>query len=111
MEMAINPKAKGSGFERDIAKFLTEWLTGQSKEYYFWRSPASGGITTILEENGTIAGDIIALKPEATKLTNEYSIECKTGYPQSSFHKCMKVEKDDEITLCWKQACEAARKS
>ena len=107
--MSINPKAKGSGFERDIAKFLTEWLTGQSKEYYFWRSPGSGGIATVLEANGTIAGDIIALKPEGTRLTNLYAIECKKGYPQSSVNKFMN-SKEDELAKFWKQTCEAASK-
>ncbi len=27
--------SKGGQWERDVAKFLTNWLTGQSKEYYF----------------------------------------------------------------------------
>lgn len=106
----MNPKQKGSGFERDIAKFLTEWVSGQRKEYYFWRSPGSGGVATVIGENGAIAGDIIALKPEGAVLTKKFSIECKVGYPQSSFHAFMnKRKKDDEITGFWVQCVNSAK--
>jgi hypothetical protein len=108
---AGNSKAKGSGFEREISKFFTEWLTGQSKEYYFWRSPSSGAISTITQGNGEISGDIIALKPEGTILTGKWSIEIKTGYPSSSFHKCLKGVKNDEIEAFWKQSVGDASRS
>lgn len=100
---AGNSKAKGSSYEREISKFLTEWLTGQSKEYYYWRSPSSGAVSTITQGNGEISGDIIALKPEGTILTGKWSIEVKTGYPNSSLHKFLKNVKNDEIEGFWNQ--------
>jgi len=88
---AGNSKAKGSSFEREIAKFFTNWLTGQSKEYYFWRSPSSGAVSTISQANGEISGDIIALKPEGGVLTGKWSVEIKTGYPIVLFINILKV--------------------
>ena len=96
-------KAKGSAFERDVAKILTKWSSGQNKEYWFWRSPSSGAVSTINEGNGEISGDIIAIKPEGTFLTSKFSIEVKVGYPTSNFHKHLKKVKNDEIRSFWYQ--------
>ena len=104
-------KAKGSAFEREIAKLFTLWASGQSKEYWYWRSPSSGAVATITDGNGDISGDLIALKPEGTFLTSKYSIEIKTGYPNSSFHKHLKGVKTDEIRDFWKQCCFDASKA
>ena len=101
-------KAKGSAYEREIAKTLTKWCSGQDKEYWFWRSPSSGAVSTITEGNGEIAGDIIALKPEGTFLTSKFSIEVKVGYPTSNFHKHLKKVKNDEIRDFWSQCCNDA---
>lgn len=106
-----NSKAKGSSYEREISKFFTEWLTGQSKEYFYWRSPSSGAVSTITQGNGEISGDIIALKPEGTILTGKWSIEAKTGYPSSSLHKFLKGVKNDEIEEFWKQCVGDASRS
>lgn len=99
-----NGKAKGSGFERDICKFLTKWLTGEEKPYIWWRMPASGGLATISEQNKELSGDICSMRPEGAFLTDRFSIECKIGYPKSSFHKHLKSLKNDEIEGFWQQA-------
>jgi hypothetical protein len=101
-------KGKGSLWERDVAKTLTKWLTGTEKPYVWWRAPGSGAIATISEENKELSGDIIALRPEGAFLTDKFSIECKVGYPNSSFHKHLKGVKNDEIRLFWEQACNDA---
>jgi hypothetical protein len=77
--------AKGSDFERNISRFLTKWLTGKTKPYMFWRSDASGGLATMHEENVHMTGDIKHLHPDAQFLTDVFSIECKNGYPSTSF--------------------------
>ena len=104
--MLLVPKGKGKGslWERDVAKTLTKWLTGNEKPYVWWRMPGSGAIATISEENKELSGDIMALRPEGAFLTDVYSIECKVGYPQSNFHKHLKGVKNDEIRLFWEQA-------
>lgn len=75
---------KGSEYERYISKYLTNWLTGKSKPYYFWRSPSSGMLGTIYEENIHLKGDIIPIKEEI-KDRWPLVIECKNGYPKTSF--------------------------
>lgn len=94
---------KGSSWEREIAKTLTKWLTGSEKPYVWWRMPGSGAIATISEENKELSGDIMPLRPEGAFLTDRYSIEAKTGYPNSNFHKHLKGVKNDEIRLFWEQ--------
>lgn len=103
-------KGKGSMWERDVSKALTKWLTGKEKPYVWWRSPSSGAMATISEENKEISGDIIALRPEGAFLTDKFSIECKVGYPQSNFHKHLKKIKNDEIREFWTQAVNDAAK-
>ncbi len=106
-----NGKAKGSGYERTICKFLTKWLTGKEKPYVWWRSPSSGGLATITAQNPNLTGDIIAVLPEGHFLTNVFSIEIKSGYPKSSFHKFFKKIKNNEILQFWEQSKKDASKS
>jgi hypothetical protein len=96
-------KAKGSGFERDISRFFTRWLTGQDKELYFWRSPSSGQVATVNLGNKSISGDIIALKPQASWFIDMFAIECKTGYPSADFHQLLKYTKNFDIEDFWLQ--------
>lgn len=95
---------KGGDFERHISKTLTRWLSGQEKPYLYWRMPGSGGLATIHEENRGLSGDIRALSPDAEFLTDCFSIECKTGYPRSSFWQHFKDLKNNHIKEFWKQA-------
>lgn len=103
--------SKGGQWERDVAKFLTNWLTGQSKEYYFWRSPGSGSIATVSASNMDLHGDIIPLKEEANQsICSSYSIECKNGYADASLDKHLKNNKNDTIKDFWMQAVQDAEK-
>ena len=103
-------KSKGSGFERDVAKRLTLWISGQNKEYWFWRTPGSGSMNT-LGHSDVAAGDIISIKPEGEWFLDKYSIEAKNGYPSSSFHKHLKSVKNDEIRLFWEQCVNDANRA
>ena len=76
---------KGGDNERDVSKFLSKWLTGSVKPYQFWRMDASGGLATVHEDNVHLTGDIKHLTTEAKFMTDVFSIECKTGYPKTSF--------------------------
>lgn len=107
--MSTRSKSKGSAFERQIAKSLSFWLTGQDKEYYFYRSPGSGAIATITHFNNDLSGDIIALKPESAEICNILSFECKNGYDKASCFKCIKGNKNDELKSFWIQATNDAK--
>jgi len=99
--------AKGGEFERDISKFLTKWLTGNEKPYKYWRQDASGGLATVHEENTHMAGDIKPLAKDAEFLTDVFSIECKTGYPKTSFWQHITPTKF-ALEEFWSQAIEDA---
>lgn len=103
--------SKGSQWERDIAKYLTKWLTGQDEEYYFWRSPGSGSIGTVSCTNPDLHGDIIPLKDEANILCSRFVIECKTGYKEASLDKHLKYNKSDPIKSFWEQVTEDSQKT
>jgi len=102
--------AKGSDFERYVCKKLSVWFQGTEKPYLFWRMPASGGLATISEMNKGLAGDIIPLDEDIKKWW-PLSIECKTGYPSTSFWQHFKGLKNFNIELFWKQCTEDAKKS
>lgn len=102
---------KGSSFERDISKYLSKWLTGSEKPYQYWRTPGSGSLCTIHEENAGLSGDIRALTSDAKFLTNAFSIECKTGYPGTSFWQHFSDTKTFKIREFWEQSCRDAERA
>jgi hypothetical protein len=102
---------KGGDFEREVAKSLTVWLTGQEKPYAYWRMPGSGSLSTIHEANKNLTGDIVALNQEAEFLTDAFNIECKTGYPQTSFWQHFKHIKNFNIEIFWQQSIDDANKA
>jgi hypothetical protein len=101
--MAINGKSKGSGQERLVAKQLTLWASGQSKDLWFWRMPASGGMSKLYKD---LSGDIVALVPEAEPFTKLFSVEIKC-------HKDVDIldywNKSSKINSFWSQCCNDAK--
>lgn len=104
-------KAKGSAWERQLSKILTKWLTGQDKEYYFYRSPGSGALATVNFGNKTLSGDLIAIKLEGSFFTEIFNIEAKNGYENASFDKFLKDNKNDVLQAFWNQSVRDAEKS
>jgi hypothetical protein len=102
---------KGGDWEREVAKFLSKWLTGDEKPYQYWRMPGSGSLATIHEENIGLSGDIRSLTPEAEFLTDTFSIETKTGYSHASLDKHLKYNKSDPLKSFWEQCLNDAMKS
>lgn len=103
--------SKGGDFEREIAKMLSVWLIGKEKPYQYWRMPGSGALATIHEENIGLSGDIRALTSQASFLTDIFSIECKTGYPKTSFWQHFKDIKNFNVKSFWRQCVEDANKA
>jgi hypothetical protein len=97
-------KAKGSGYERTICRYLTKWLAGVETPYYFYRSPSSGAVATVTRSEN-ISGDIISVKNEADFFTALFSIEIKTGYKDADFFQHFKEVKNDVIKDFWLQCC------
>lgn len=101
---------KGGENERSVCKFLTKWLTGKTKPYMFWRQDASGGLATIHDENTHMTGDIVSIHPDSRFFTDIFSVECKTGYPSTSFWQHFTSAKF-RIEDFWRQTLEDAKKS
>lgn len=73
--------AKGSKFERDICKRLSQFVDPSSTEPIFWRSASSGGRATIQNKGGIKntrqLGDIIPTGTEGAWLAEYFIVECK----------------------------------
>lgn len=74
-------KQKGSSFERLVCRELSLWISSGKNEDCFWRSAMSGGRSTVAFAKGkrlaTQAGDISAIHPLGSKLTDKFLLECK----------------------------------
>ena len=93
---------KGADFERQICKDLSKWIQGKEKPYLFWRQPLSGGLATISELNKDMSGDARPIVPEILEWW-PFSIECKNGYPSTSFWQHFKNIKTFNIKSFWRQ--------
>ena len=75
-------KAKGSGFEREICKKLSLWISEGLRDDLYWRSAASGGRATVQSKKGidnkSQVADITSIDPLGNKLTDKFIIECKS---------------------------------
>lgn len=87
----MNSKAKGSSFERLIAKRLSLWWTqdvSPPREDVFWRTSNSGGRSTIRSKVGkktsNSAGDIGATDECGLPLLRFMTLELKKGYNKFS---------------------------
>jgi len=104
----MNSKAKGSGAERDTARFLTRWISGQDKELYFWRTPGSGFMSTV-GNHANFSGDINPVKEEVLWMM-KYNIEIKNGYSKVDLFQLLKGNKNFELASFWKQCTEDSEK-
>ena len=81
-----NSRAKGSTFERQVAKLLNDRFNTSE----FSRSPGSGAFATThtLPEHLKIYGDLI------TPLNFKYCIECKKGYNKENLYSLYNYRSD-----------------
>ena len=74
-------KAKGAEFERHVCKCLSVWISASERDDIFWRSAMSGGRASVQfkqgKSNRTQVGDITAIDPLGSILTDKVLIECK----------------------------------
>lgn len=107
----MGSSSKGSAFERQVAKFLTKWMSGQDRDFWLWRTAGSGSIATRTKGNASMAGDIRAVVPAAQWFSDFWAIEAKKGYPSASFDCHLKGNKVDPFKLFWHQCCTQASSS
>jgi hypothetical protein len=80
-----NPKAKGSQFERDIARRLSKWwMNDTAQDDVFWRTDSSGGRSTQRAKQGkttrNATGDISSCCTVGELFTDNFVVEIKRGY-------------------------------
>jgi hypothetical protein len=100
--------AKGSNFEREVAKQLSLWWTGGSRDDIFWRSCISGGRATQRKKFGKATygsyGDIAAVDPIGEPLLRMWTIELKRGQGHGQvmalIERKSKVQRPFEKALC-----------
>ena len=114
----MNGHRKGSSFEREICKKLSEWwsddLEGTPRDDIFWRASQSGGRATQRAKSGKRTagsyGDIAAVDPVGVPLLKFFTLELKrgrshgdigdmldiplTGYKKRPFEKTLEQARD-----------------
>lgn len=84
-----NGKHKGNRFENDLCKVLSLWVSTGRTNQLFDRSSNSGGKASRFAKAARSSkttkdvyatGDIVAVHPDGTFLTDRLIIEAKTGY-------------------------------
>ena len=75
-------KGKGSSFEREFSRDLSDWWSGGERKDLFWRTAMSGGMSTVTGCKNQ-AGDITAVCGRGARLTEAVSFELKRGYPSA----------------------------
>lgn len=85
--------AKGSSFEREMARKLSLWWSDGKADDWFWRTGGSGGRATSRAKSGKQTangtGDICAQNGEAQRFLNLASIECKKGYATATISELL----------------------
>ena len=71
------PNAKGSGFEREVAKQLSLWSSNNKDAFIFSRRSGSGGAARDITGSTGSGGDIFADKQAGKWLTNHTVFELK----------------------------------
>jgi hypothetical protein len=78
----VNGKAKGGQYEREVARRLSKWISGGSREDLIWRSNSSGGqFSQKAKTTGGYsnqAGDLTSIDPMSTWFMDRFVVEIKT---------------------------------
>jgi len=103
---SINGKQKGNGFEREVCKKLSNWLSEGKRDDFFWRTQLSGGRYTIRDKKGLITegqdGDISSTTEEGKFFTNLFSIECK-NYKDLDIWSLITLTEGQNLYGFWKK--------
>lgn len=97
---------KGAGFERDMCRFLSNWISGGQRDDIFWRSAGSGGLATQAAKKGKIkefsSSDIAPTHKLAYDLLEIFTIECK--FYADMHLQDLPYDRVSNIATFWKQA-------
>ena len=107
---------KGSSYERQLCKDLSNWWTCGSDDSCFWRTAGSGGRATNRAKKGRrttgACGDIAATCADGEPLLAAFAIEAKRGYNRLSLHDLLDSKpggKDTDCMVNWLAQAERSR--
>lgn len=113
-------KGKGSQYERDLCRRLSDWWSNGKADDWFWRSSNSGGRATVRSRKGKQTfgqyGDIAAVNPKGRSLLRLFTIEVKRGYNKTKCNLSDLLDVPDngavqELAKWIKQARRSARQA
>jgi len=73
-------RQKGFGYEIEVSRVLSKWVTGKEKPDIFWRSAGSGAKSSVERIKGHETysdGDIASIHERGDFFTKKFFIECK----------------------------------
>lgn len=107
---------KGSSYERDFCRLLTQWWKPGAKDVIFWRASQSGGRATFRGRKGKRAGfghgDIVAVQPAGETLIDLITFEIKRGYATDHVAELLdkpKLASQQTLEAWFQQAMEASK--
>lgn len=104
--------AKGSSYEREICKLLSNWWS-PGRDDIFWRSSQSGGRATQRMKKGKSTfgsyGDIAAVDPIGAPLLKAFTIELKRGRSHGDPGDLLDFKNDNEKHAFAKTILQAVR--
>jgi len=107
MSAVKNPKSKGSGYERDIAKKLSLWWSEGKSDCCIWRSASSGSVATQRakqdKESKNFYGDLSPTDELAQDLFSYFVAELKRGYNKSNLLDVIDSDNECEFLKLWNQ--------
>lgn len=111
-----NQSQRGGSYERKLCKKLSLWITGGQRSDVLWRTAMSGGQRKAsrgkTRDQAADKGDVTAVQPEGTLLTELFCIEAKWR-KNIGLETCLftPAAKSAVLVQCWNQTAEAARMS
>jgi len=105
--------AKGSQFERDTCRQLSEWWSGGTRSDIYWRTSQSGGRATQRAKSGKKTfgsyGDITAVDPIGAPLLQMFTIELKRGRSHGDPGDLLDFKEENKSHPFCKTICQAMK--
>jgi len=98
VQHAVKGRGKGSGFERDISRFLSKWWSNGERDDLFWRNRTK--VTSKTPNAKHQLGDICATSSLGIPFIEVFNIECKRGYNKINPFDLIIFRKSKFITFC-----------
>jgi len=103
----MNSKNIGNDYEREIAKRLSKWFTGNENELVVWRHVSSGSIGTVRKKKGqsgkNVDGDFQCLDPKYKSFFDVFYMDSKSLSTANFFMINPKNQKSNQLYNEWKK--------